>query len=54
VLDTWLSRNLNEVCELKRAWMLEYNEQRDHDGLGGLTPAEALQRAKVSTFELST
>jgi len=34
--------------------MLEYNEERDHDGLGGLTPAEVLANAKVSTLEWST
>jgi putative transposase len=50
VLDTWLFRDLDEVRELSWAWMLEYNEERDHDGLGGMTPAEALKRAKVSTF----
>jgi putative transposase len=36
------------------AWMLEYNEDRDHDSLGGMTPAEVLQKARSSTFELST
>jgi len=49
-IDTWLSRNLDEVRELTWAWMLEYNEERDHDGLGGLTPAEALENARTSTF----
>jgi len=34
--------------------MLEYNEERDHDGLGGFTPAEVLAIAKVSTLEWST
>ena len=29
--------------------MLEYNEERDHDNLGGLKPAEALVGAKSST-----
>ena len=36
------------------AWMLEYNEERDHDSLGGMTPIEALENAKSSTCELST
>ena len=54
VLDTWLFRNLDEVREITWAWMLEYNEERDHDGLGGLTPAQALENARLSTFEWST
>jgi transposase InsO family protein len=35
-------------------WLIEYNEERDHDSLGGLTPAEVFQQAGNSTFELST
>lgn len=54
VLDTWLFRDLDEVREITWAWMLEYNEERDHDSLGGMTPAEALKRARSSTFEWST
>ena len=54
VLDSWLFRHLDEVREINWAWMLEYDKERDHHGLGGLTPVEALQQAKVSTFELST
>ncbi len=54
VLNTWLFRDLDEVREITWAWMLEYNEERDHDGLGGLTPAEVLANAKVSTLEWST
>ena len=54
LLDTWLFCNLEEVRELTWAWMLEYNEERDHDGLGGLTPAEALHHARVSTLQWST
>ena len=54
VLDTWLFGSLDEVREISWAWMLEYNEERDHDGLGGLTPAEALNQVRISTFEWST
>ena len=54
VLDTWLFRNLAEVREIAWHWMLEYNEERDHKSLGGLTPAEALEIARNSTFEVST
>ncbi len=54
VLNTWLFRDLDEVREITWRWMLEYNEERDHDGLGGLTPAEALEKARNSTLEVST
>jgi putative transposase len=54
VLDTWLFHNLTDVREITWAWMLEYNEERDHDSLGGLTPAEVFENARASTFELST
>jgi putative transposase len=53
VLNTGLFASLDEVCEMTWAWILEYNEQRDHDALGGLTPAEVLQRVDVSTVEWS-
>lgn len=53
VLDAWLFENLDQVREHTWHWMLEYNEERDHDALGGLTPAEALNNY-ISTFELST
>lgn len=54
VLDTWLFRDLDEVREISWAWMLEYNEERDHDSLNGRTPTEALHQAQSSTFEVST
>lgn len=53
VLDTWLFRNLDEVKEISWAWMLEYNEERDHGSLGGMTPDEVYRAYKPSTFELS-
>ncbi len=44
MLDTWLFWDLGEVREMTWAWMLEYNEESDHDGLGGLTSADVLQK----------
>jgi putative transposase len=53
VLDTWLFTNLAEAREITWAWMLEYNEERDHDSLNGKTPDEVYRAYKASTFELS-
>ncbi|PWN54520.1 integrase core domain-containing protein, partial [Abyssibacter profundi] len=42
------------VREATYWWMIEYNEERPHDALGNMTPAEArLLAARNSTFELS-
>jgi putative transposase len=44
VLDAWLFRNLEEVRDITWRWILEYNEERDHDSLGGLTPPRLWQK----------
>jgi len=54
LLDLYLFRNLAEVREATYWWMIDYNEQRPHDSLGDLTPAEYLSKnAGNSTFKLS-
>jgi len=53
VLDQHLFTRLDDVREAAYWWMLEYNEERPHDSLGNLTPAEYRQRvAGSSTFEM--
>lgn len=54
VLDTWLFRDLDEVREMTWNWMLEYNEERDHDSLDGMTPAQVLENAEMLTKERSS
>ena len=54
VLDQHLFATLDDVREATYWWMIEYNEERPHDALGNMTPAEArLLAARNSTFELS-
>lgn len=51
VLDQHLFARLEDVREAAWWWMIEYNEQRPHDSLGELTPAEYRQQhARNSTF----
>ena len=53
VLDQYLFRRLEDVREAAWWWMLEYNEQRPHDSLGDMTPAEVRQQyEESSTFAL--
>lgn len=53
VLDQYLFARLEDVREAAWWWMIEYNEQRPHDSLGELTPAEFRQQhARNSTSEV--
>ena len=50
-----LFRNLSEVREATYWWLIEYNEERPHDSLEVLTPAEfMLKNGQNSTLQLST
>ena len=35
--------DIDQVCEAAFKWKLEYNEQRPHQALNGLTPERVLQ-----------
>lgn len=51
VLDQHFFARLEDVREAAWWWMIEYNEQRPHDSLGEITPAEYRQQhARNSTF----
>lgn len=54
LLDQHLFLCLDDVREAVHWWMLDYNEQRPHDSLGDMTPAECRQQAaRNSTFGMS-
>lgn len=40
VLDAFIFHTLGEARGLTEAWRLDYNEERPHESLGGMTPAE--------------
>ena len=53
VLDFYLFRTLAEVKDITENWIREYNEERPHESLGDLTPAEYLEAhspQEISTF----
>ncbi|WP_255430495.1 integrase core domain-containing protein [Pseudoxanthomonas sp. PXM01] len=54
VLDQHLFARLEDVREAAHRWMIDCNEARPHDSLGGLTPAEyRVTRAGSPTFAVS-
>lgn len=54
VLDQHLFARLDDVRYAAWWWMLDYNEERPHDALGGMIPAEhKAQAAEGSRNSLS-
>jgi putative transposase len=53
VLDLYIFSRLSEVREITDRWLKEYNQERPHESLGNLTPAEylALNDPDVSTSQ---
>ncbi len=55
VLNVYLFDNLDHVREISEDWITTYNEQRPHDSLGRIPPAQMrAQTAGKPGFELST
>ena len=44
VLDAYLFKSIEQVQHITEEWLLEYNERRPHDALGGLPPRQFLPR----------
>ena len=56
VLDAYLFESLDQVREITRRWIREYNEERPHDSLGRIPPAvfrQQVENARNSSFEMS-
>ena len=47
-LNEHLFANLNEARQIIEAWREDYNTQRPHSSLNGLTPTEFAARPKVA------
>jgi putative transposase len=57
VLDAYLFKTIEQVQRISEEWLIEYNEQRPHDTLGGAPPRQFLSRLTMavdSRNQLST
>ncbi len=49
VLDMYVFTRLSEVRNITEKWIDEYNEERPHESLGNMTPAEYLESKQPET-----
>lgn len=52
-LDAYLFASLEQVRDMAWVWMCDYNEERTHESLGNIPPAEYRRHLENSTFALS-
>ena len=50
-LNRWLFESVREARETTEAWLQEYNVERPHGSLGGLTPSEFFELLKEQEQE---
>ncbi|RXJ74169.1 IS3 family transposase, partial [Veronia nyctiphanis] len=52
-LNAYLFESLEQVRDMAWIWMLDYNEERTHESLGNIPPAEYRRRLEISSYSLS-
>jgi len=50
-LNRWLFESVREAREATESWLQEYNHERPHGSLGGLTPSEFFEQGKEQERE---
>jgi len=50
-LNRWLFESIREAREASESWLHEYNQERPHGSLGGLTPSEFFEQGKEQDRE---